>query len=311
MQNVPWEKDYVRCIQINHWIDVNSKNYTKKQIYELNNCVTRYFLSLSLPSANKEKIYRKFLQELKDKHLQEFTDIRHYEFTMLTWSAPTLFDVTVNKDNVIFDCGGIKEILPRDRYEILRAMSSDEDIVCMILRYATFSGSYGWQVPFKVYERLYDKYGLTLEGCASPVNSQMQKVSPFRGRYCSAFKEDHVFGSIGNIFGVDLEGEFALINPPFVEDFMLYLVNKVTRMFGTAKAPTTIIFVVPAWGDSEPHVQLCNSAYLKAKYDLIKEKHAYEDDMTNDVIKARFNSTVFVLSNKEIDISDAIELFKV
>lgn len=321
MQNVPWEKNYIKYINLNAWIDVNSKNYKPKQIYELNNCITRYFLSISLPSpdreSNKDRCYRKFLQELKDKRLEEKTDIRHFEFTMDTIVTPTTFNVslgrkgTVDEGNVFIKCGNMGDIIPRDRYEILRAMSSDEDIVCMLMRYATFAGgSFSWQVPFKVYERLYDKHGLTLEGCASPINSQLQLVSPFRGRYCSAFKEDQVFGSIGSIFNIDLEGEFALLNPPFVEDFMLFLVNKVIKTLNSANIKTTIIFVVPAWADSKPHIDLSKSKWLRARYDLTPGDYHYEDSLTNKAVRAKFGSTVFVLSNKDVDISDAIELFK-
>ena len=311
MENIPWEKNYIRYKHLNFWIKANSENYDLRRKYELNNCVTRYFLSLSLPSVDREKVYRKLQQELKDKRLEEKTDIRHFEFTMNTIVTPTTFDVSFSKDSVSITCGDLKETIPRDRYEILRAMSSDEDIVCMIVRYSSFaSGSFSWQTPLKVYERLYDKYGLTLEGCASPINSQLQLVSPFKGRYCSAFGSDKVFGSIGNLFSIDLEGECVLINPPFVEDFMLFLTNKVTKTLNCAKAETTIIFVLPAWTDSKPHMELSKSKWLKAIYDLKPGEHYYEDALTNKVIKTKFGSTVFVLSNKDVDISDAIELFK-
>lgn len=307
-----WEKDYTRYIQLNRWLDENTEKYTKKQEYELNNCVTRYFVSMSLLSSNKEDetVYQKFLQELKDKGLKIVSDLRKFESITNSIDIPQTFDVSISTEYVNFTCGLFSGKFQRDRYEILRAMSEDEDILCMLLRYTTFSyGSFSWQVPLEVYRRLYEKHGLTLEGCASPLNSQIQSLQPFKGRYCSAFKEDDVFGSIGNIFDISFEGEVVLINPPFVEDFMIVLSDKVHNQLIGAIEPTTIIFVAPMWIDSLFHTSLSESQYLKAKYDLLKGQYTYEHSLSGEKFNALFNSTVFVLSNREICISDAISIW--
>lgn len=314
MQNYSFCKElsisYTRYIQLNLWLDANSQGYTKKQEYELNNCITRYFVSTSLSTANKEIVYKKFLQELKDKNLKIVSDIREFE-SIGNVCLPPSFNVNITTEYASFTCGQFSGKFSRDRYEIVRAMSSDEDILQMLLRYTTFSyGSFSWQVPLEVYRCLHDRYGLTLEGCASPLNSQMQFLEPFRGRYCSAFAEDAIFGSIGNIFDVSLDGEVTLINPPFVEDFMIALANKVLGTFETAVKATTIIFVAPTWTDSLFYVSLSESQWLRTKYNLLKNEHSYEEMMSGKRIEAKFNSTIFVLSNRDVDVSDAINLFK-
>jgi hypothetical protein len=334
MDSCTWEKDYIRYIRLNLWIDVNSQGYNKHQIYELNNCVTRFFISRSLPNADQDKVYAKFVQELKDKKLKSCTDIRDFTFFKLQHvvNIPLHFDVTVNTDNVLFVCGDFEGEITRERYEVLRVVGSDEEILCMLLRYTTFSsGSFGWQVPLKVYKQLHEKHGLTLEGCASPINSQMKLLDCFGGRYCSPFIEDGIFGSMGSIFDTDLEGEIALLNPPFVEDFMLFLANRVIKVLDSvcntesnslsgkgsshidsAVKPTTIIFVSPEWTDAKSHMLLSNCKWLKNKYNLLKGNYGYAEATKGNMIKATFNSTIFVLSTlDEFDISDAIELFKI
>ncbi len=321
MDSCAWEKDYIRHVRLNLWIDYNSKGYNKHQVYELNNCITRFFISRSLPSsddngddADEDKVYAKFVQELKDKKLKPCTDIRKFETCKPSYMiiVPPHFDVTVNTDNVLFVCGEFEGEITRERYEVLRVVGSDEEVLCMLLRYTTFSsGSFGWQVPLKVYKYLREKHGLTLEGCASPINSQMKLIDCFGGRYCSPFIEDGIFGSMGSIFDTDLEGEIALLNPPFVEDFMLFLAKRVIEVFDSAVKSTTIIFVTPQWVDAESHMLLSNSKWLVNKYDLLKGKYGYAESTKGNIIKATFNSTIFVLSTTKIDISDAIELFNI
>jgi hypothetical protein len=311
MNSSAWKKDYIRYIRLNLWIDANSQGYNKHQIYELNNCITRFFISRSLPDADENKVYAKFVQELKDKKLKPCTSLREFEKYSEVY-VPSHFDVTVNTDNVLFVCGEFEGEITRERYEVLRVVGSDEEILCMLLRYTTFSsGSFGWQVPLKVYKCLHEKHGLTLEGCASPINSQMKLIDCFGGRYCSPFIEDGIFGSMGSIFDTDLEGEIVLLNPPFVEDFMLYLAKKVIEVLDLAVKSTTIIFVTPQWVDAESHMLLSNCKWLINKYDLLKGRYGYAESTKGCIIKATFNSTVFVLSTTGIDISSAIELFKV
>lgn len=296
--------EYTKWKQLNNWMALNSRFFTEYELHELMNCVTRYFTSMMVKNEvdadlHKTRIYNKFLQELSDKKLKIKTPLHIENLSVPISDVPEQYSV-VEVDGgafVLFSCGYFAEKISKSRYNILREKAETSDILLALLNYQMFpSASLSWHVPTAVYNHLFEKYNLTLEGCASPMNSQML---PLGGKWCSPFVFDKVFGSMGDVFSVDLSGEVSLLNPPFVEDFMVKLAKKVIDTMDTALEPTTVIFIAPAWTDAESHILLSKTKYLSQVLHLLKGTYSYES--LGVKIPAKFNSTIFVLSNVHKD----------
>lgn len=299
MQATPiWIEPYKKWWKLNKWITDNSKGLNQGQKAELLNSISRYFTSLSFRRqgsiAIADAIHKKFYDELADKKIKIKGEIRQF----LSISVPNIpKDFMVQ--NGVFKCGDFYQVLSKERYDLLRARGSDEKILCMLLEYSIYvSPSLSWQIPREVYEYMKKEHGLTLEGCASPVNSQ---ILPLGGKYCSpSFYSDAVFGSIGDLFVNDLGGEVSMINPPFVEDFMEAVAIKIEAEIKNTTKNTTVVFVGPKWADAKFYTILSSSPHLKVTYQLLKGTHSYEDSSSGKKIAAKFNSVIFILSNKEV-----------
>jgi hypothetical protein len=66
-------------------------------------------------------------------------------------------------------------------------------------------------------------HGVTIEGFASPFNSQIIRFSDkdLPMQFCSLFPDvDAIFGSIGSFFDNEFAGTKVTINPPFILDIM-------------------------------------------------------------------------------------------
>lgn len=315
------ESAYIKWKQMKLWLNANTKNLDKRQIYEFYNIVSRYIISSSIPHESyldgslneiqKAKIiHDKYLSELVEKNIQIPIDISEIpKKKIYSNKIPT----TLKVNGSHFDFGDFRSTVNSERYAILRNLASPEEIHITLMQYAySPSKSMSWQIPIRVYQQMYEKHGLTLEGCASPFNSQTIAIFPQnRGRFCSPFESDKIYGSIGSIFDVDLEGEIAMINPPYVEDFMESVGRKVINALNQATKPTTIVSMMPAWTDAPSHIQYANSQWLKARYDLEKNQHYYEESDTRKKIISKFGSTLFVLSNVDVDFSDIPPLFSI
>lgn len=300
-----WPEAYKRWARLNKWIFDNSKKLNRGQKDELVNSVTRYYISISFrPATETDAICKKFLSELESKSIKIAGDIRKIAIGTIAF-MPSSFGV----QNGLFKCGDFYGTLSPERYNLLKSRGSDAQILSMLLEYAMYpSPSLSWQIPKAVYQCMVEKHGLTLEGCASPINSQ---VLEFGKKYCSpSFATDEVFGSVGDLFATDLDGEVAMINPPFVEDFMEAVAIKIEATLNNAKKNTTIVFVGPNWSDAKFYTLLSGSTHLKETHQLTKGAHSYEDSGTGKKIPARFNSTIFVLSNVEVSIADVLQHFK-
>lgn len=313
--------DYIRWKQMQLWLNTNTRNLDKRQIYELYNIVSRYVISSSIPhesyldgSLNEQQkskvIHDKYLSELVEKRIEIPLDITKISSKKIYANKiPTTLKVSGSQ----FIFGDFLAIIHSERYAILRNLATREEIHTTLMKYAySPSKSMSWQIPIRVYQQMYEKHGLTLEGCASPFNSQTIAIFPKnQGRFCSPFESDKIYGSIGSIFDVELEGEIAMINPPYVEDFMESVGRKVIKTLDNATKPTIIVSMMPAWTDAPSHEQYCNSIWLKQRFDLAKNEHYYEESDTRKQILSKFGSTLFVLSNTDVDFSDLPELFKI
>lgn len=300
--------EYIKWQRLNIWIAENTRYSNDYYRRELFNCVTRYFTSLMLEDIDANDVHKKFLEEVAAKKIKLKTDIRTcHDSPRVT--VPSHFQISPVANTMRFICGNFKANIQTDRYTLLKKVASDEDIMCMLLNYAIFpSASLSWSIPSAIYKHLFETHGLSLEGCSSPVNSQLL---PLGGEFCTPFESDNVFGSKGSVFSVDLEGHVSLLNPPFVEDFMLRLAKKAIDTLDNAKESTTIIYIAPAWLDAESHIMLSNTKWLMQKLDLLKGTYHYEDAITQTKIPANFfSSTIFVLSNTKVDYSDILLFYK-
>lgn len=300
-----WKQSYENWYNLNKWISDNSKKLNRGQKDELVNSVTRYNISISFrPATDTDAIWKKFREELESKQIKITGDIRK----LLVGTVPSI-PASFSVQNGLFKCGDFYGTLSQDRYKLLKTLGSDEDILTTLLEYAVYpSPSLSWQIPFAVYKCMKEEYNLTLEGCASPMNSHMLALG---GKYCSPVKSDSVFGSVGDLFATDLDGEVSMINPPFVEDFMEATAIKIEATLLNAKKETTIVFVGPKWADAKFYTILSSSKHLKETHQLPKGAHSYEDCGTGKKIIARFASTIFVLSTlEEFSVAKILPYFK-
>ena len=289
---------YQTWFNLDQWINLNTKGFNNWQRIELLNCVTRYFISLQI--SNPNSVYKKFQQELRDKKLLTKTDLRKFDSKEV--NIPGTFKVR----NGAFVCGTFQATITSERYKLLRKMGSAEEILAMLLRYSILpSPPLSWQIPNGVFKYMVEEHGLTLEGCASPINSQLLALG---GNYCSPCQGDEIFGSLGSLFDNNLEGLVSMINPPYVEDFMNLAAKKIESTFNTTQLNTMMVFLGPKWSDAEFYSILSNSDYTKAVYQLPKNQHSYEDAGIKKL--AKFDSTIFVLANYDVDVSEIVSLFK-
>lgn len=205
--------------------------------------------------------------------------------------------------------------LPRARLALLLDLvnGEPEPVLLVAMRYARiFAGGQQWSIPARVYDVLIEKYGVTLEGFASPINSQLLRA---RARFCSLFPDvDAPFGSVGDFFAQDLEGIVSVINPPYIESLLNEVARKCVRTLanagsasdarvagdaGSAFAPTRMFVVVPTWRDAEFYFALESLAKKWHERVIVSEPRAtyFEDAHTGERILGTFPTTMFILSN--------------
>lgn len=121
--------------------------------------------------------------------------------------------------------------------------------------------------PPKAYKEFSEKYGVTLEGFASPLNHYFDKFcSPFPG-------VDKPFGSIGSFFDVEIN-ESTVCNPPFEEEVMYECYKKIERTLSKHKN-IYIILIVPRWDDAKCILDANKSKFLFNRTLIEKSKTNY------------------------------------
>lgn len=177
--------------------------------------------------------------------------------------------------------GLLSRVLSTERYTRLRELGSLEDLVALCLRYASIvSAANQRSIPFEVYEYTHATYGVSLEGFASPLNSQLLLITP-NARFCSLFEDtDSVYGSLGSFFNADLVGQSAMINPPFVVDVMNEVARKCIAECERAEAngQTIRIFLkLDATQDGEFYDLLRTSRFLRGLTRLRRMQYWSDD----------------------------------
>lgn len=314
----------------------------QRDSYELHNILERLLITSypNLISAEAEVMLKK---ELHQKHLDKMY-VKIMEIIKLPIvGLSNKLRVEFLMPNVTFKYGQFEKTISKYRYDILsRRFSYDElnqDVFeeelnknileCMLEYEALLPGSQQWAIPFFEYRKMVEDEGATIEGFASPFNSQIIRIDPSLN-FCSLVPSDRNFGSLGNFFDQDFTGKTATVNPPFIESILEAAArkcidqleqkdeaknkeekNKVGKKeedknkedknkedknkVGNPKSK--FIFYGPEWTDSKFYELLNNSKYKKTRRDLRKFTYEYEDLLTGKTIKAPFNSVVFTLTN--------------
>ena len=195
------------------------------------------------------------------------------------------------------------------RYQNLLKKGTLEDIMVAALRYASIiSSSQHWSMPTEVYKMYVEKYGVNIEGFASPFNSQLLLLG-LDYKFCSLFKDtDEIFGSFGSFFSANFSAEkdaVIAVNPPYVLDIINNTADKcINECKKTKENKNRIKFFIifSAWKDTHAYEELSKSEFLRYTVELPPEKHYYID--ANDVddngvikkIPARFTTVLFILS---------------
>lgn len=138
-------------------------------------------------------------------------------------------------------------------------------------------------------------------------------ASPFNcwyDLYCSAFKDvDTYFGSRGSFFTTDLPDGMYECNPPFVEEVILMMVDRM-KMTMTNKRSTCddvsnraigYVVFIPNWEDCEGLQRLRDSKYCVHDVLLPAKQHKYvcgEQHISYNTFNAVHGTRVFVLQNK-------------
>lgn len=182
-----------------------------------------------------------------------------------------------------------------------------------------------WNIPPRAYDVMIQEYGATLEGFASPFNSQMMRYMMPNMRdadtraFCSIFPRiDAPFGSVGSFFdespATELCGRVSVLNPPFIEDILARTVKKCIADLGRATSPTRIFIIVPNWRDSPCLSTLTQCSYVERR--LALPCCYYVDAMRADLyVSMHVSQSLFVLSRycrdaRERTYDDIIDAFR-
>jgi hypothetical protein len=182
-----------------------------------------------------------------------------------------------------------------ERLTILRKSGSDKQILRAALRYTSLlPRGQQWAIPLADYKK-YVADGATIEGFASPFNSQIIRLGDYK--FCSLFPDtDSVFGSIGNFFTREFKDQHVVVNPPFVESILSAAADKCISELSKYKCK--FVFYGPTWTDAAFFQKLSTCDRLIEKKDLSPGEYYYEDLFSNRTIKASFGSTIWTLSSK-------------
>lgn len=282
-------REYMRWARSRAQVALVTENMSPKDAYEARAILERWHLSSNnfiadMGSQRAHPITLKMREEFLDKKLFTADNVDAVIDRMFAIKDDQRDETSRDGFGVriiggIIKVGKFTKMLPRERVETLLRMASPEQVAIAALRYATLvPGGQQWSVPSAVYRVLVEDYGVTLEGFASPFNSQLLMIDPQRLHYCSLFPDtDTVFGSVGNFFEYDFAGKVAVINPPYVIDIMESVISKCIKTCEIAREPTRMFIVVPNWRDAAFFKALSETKFLEEKIEHNAFETYFED----------------------------------
>jgi hypothetical protein len=327
-----WPKinvEYYRQQLVHDILNEHQNYFNKYQQYEFKNIFERWLLNSAnivdaadyifasdvLKNINHE-LNKNFIYEMLEKKLCS-PKLANYILNDIIKKASTFLNKKddyakeeITDSIVIYNYTNYREMtfrkykkeIANDRYQIL-SKAGDENILIAALRYAgIISSSQHWQMPIDKYREYVEKYGVNLEGFASPFNSQLLLIN--QGNFCSLFLDtDKVFGSIGNFFDADLQNKVVAVNPPYVLSILDNMAKKCISECEKAEKlgnKIKLFIIMSAWRDTEAYISLSKSKYLLESSELKPMEHFYTD--ASDVrsgaskqIPAKFTTALFVL----------------
>lgn len=311
------DKEVSRWDQVKNMLDESQKGLNPKQKYEMKNILERWLLTLANDKRegedaifDKRKLNlqysatSKMLSEMKDKHIfspnPRFNSIIQYAMHYLSFTSYPRSNLPIIIDENTVQINNYVRKLPPGKLQILLGLNNSLEVLgTMIMRYACLLiGGQQWAVPLELYQFIVERYGVTIEGFASPINSQILYINTSLN-YCSLFLDtDQPYGSLGDFFSVDFLGKSVYVNPPYVFDIMNRVSQKVIQICSNAGMSFVRFFItVPEWTDAQYYIELMSSSFLVFHHSFPKGRHYYVD--TNhgfEKVPANFATHLFVLA---------------
>jgi hypothetical protein len=321
------DKEVSRWHRIRYMLDLTQKNLNNKQAYEMKNILERWLLTLANDKEDdifsekkldqKYPVTEKMLSEMKEKKIP----VADNKFGIILLHARTWLSFTSypsSKTPIIFDEDGIRiddyvRILPPGKLKILLQMNDSLELLgIMIMRYACLlPGGQQWALPLEMHQYLVNRYQVTIEGFASPINSQILNISKDL-HYCSLFHDtDKYYGSLGDFFSVDFTGKNVYANPPYVLDIMNRTAVKIIQICSSVNNSFVRFFItVPEWTDAEYYSMLMNSPFLVFHHGFAKGQHYYVDTNNGfEKVPAYFGTHLFIMAVNVTDTYDEFVTF--
>ena len=198
--------------------------------------------------------------------------------------------------------GEYKRTISKHRMELLLKIGGEKNVINMIMRYACIiSGPQHWEAPIEYFRILYD-IGVRFEGFSSPVNSNFLLEEFKDTNICSLFYDtDKHFNSIGSFFNVDFlkyEDPMIVVGPPYYDELILKIANKIQDTCVRAKKLNRKIRFVLTHSNSWDYIEgfriLKQSEFLTFDHVFKKNEHYYNNDK-GEKITARFETRLFVM----------------
>jgi hypothetical protein len=299
------KKEWNRLTYIDKIINLNNS-------YEYLNIVERFMISMAnlaqetqstdpvfAPVHQGHSIYITLRSELKEKRIPDYS-IQIYKTIQEYLQSDHIahkVSYSLTPEGLIIS-SGTKEIKkPINLFRVIalldRAIRNGsktpfENLIITVLRYeALVQRGQQWNIPYKWYKVLYEKYNVRLEGFASPLNSQLimldYSYNRNESKFCSLFYDtDRIFGSIGSVFKLKLDKPTCMtLNPPYVPKLMEQMVIKIQELLNNNQV---LIFTgLPNWFDAPYYADLCKTKHLINKKILLQGDIYYENSHDKEV----------------------------
>lgn len=333
---VSLDKEYTRLQYVSKIQDQVYFGLNEKQKYEAKNILERWLIDMandSLPTdpdpiftLEKLDINYPATKKMREEFIQKYIPNPDLTVNKILTLANEYLSLKVYhkapEAKIIYDTVTIGEYsrkLPPNKLRILLNRSPSIYVLAsMILRYACLlPGGQQWSLPLSFYQFLVNHYGVTIEAFASPINSQIIGIKEAGLNFCSLFYDtDSPYGSLGNFFDRNFTGKNVLANPPYIEDIMNKMADKMITECQNASQLGQIIrffIVVPEWTDAIFYQKLIKSPFLVHQQSLQRGTVyfvSFDPKLGETHIPTNFNTHLFVLAvNITDDYTDLITNF--
>jgi len=305
-------------------IDLEYKRYmfieSLKKIskgYEWGNILERFVISMANVKITKKKdvifinvpenhyIYKQMRRELSEKKIKNIDVIiktirsrieKFLEDTKVkNIDSRNSGQVILNNKLCVIYYNDFKKKLNRRRFiSLIKNCTEPENylelLTISLIRHECMNPrGQTWNLPHRWYHYLYQTYNVSLEGFSNPFNSQLLTISPnpfFGSLYHDT---DKYFGSIGNIFELNIldfkksvplkDGVLTIVlNPPYILSLMTSMITWIKKWISSVPS-IRIIVGFPYWEDVELIQELKKYKYTKSSQVLNIGDYYYENSL--------------------------------